>query len=65
MDRKSETRLAVKRGRASDLMLGGSEFEDNASPIARQVAFVAKRYAVGPALAQVLAEHVFRTSPPR
>lgn len=65
MDRKRETRLAVKRGRASEVMLGGSKSEDNASPIARQVAFVAKRYAVGPALAQVLAEHVFRTSPPR
>lgn len=65
MDRKSETRLAVRRGRASEVMLGGSNSEDSQSPIARQVAFVAKQYAVSPALARVLAEHAFRTSPPR
>lgn len=62
MTLKTETRLAVVRGRASEMMsLGGDtqEVAHNTLIFNRQAARIARYWAVSDALARTIAEHAF------
>lgn len=55
----TETRLAVVRGRASEMSLGGDVTEDTASTLQLQCAWLVARYSMGVAHARVVAEVAF------